>query len=138
VSAERVPYDPGLPTTWRDVETATDPFDLADGLAHLVAGIRQFFNESPGGKGWIVALYDDERRQIVLSQLAFGGAFLARISTLIDETLEQHERDRESFAQMTAEVTEEIRQRGDAGGGVRAVVARVPEPADVGPEGARA
>lgn len=121
-------------TTWHDVETETDPYELARGLEEIAKAVREFFvfyGEAPA-HGWILAVRDDERRRLLLGQLAFGGAFLARISLLVDDTARQADEDRELFAQMHSEVVEEIRQRRDAGSGVRAVVARVPGPAAVG------
>ena len=99
----RVPYDPGL--QWRDVETETDPLALADGLKNIAAGVREFFEHFDGGKGgWRFAVMDEGRRAQLLNQLAYAGAFLARISLVIDETAREIEEMREIHEQTMAEV----------------------------------
>lgn len=132
-----VPYDPGLPQQWRDVESATvvDVFDVASGLHNITESFRDFFADD----AWSRALDDPERERLFLAQLALAGAFLARLSMFIDDTARDREEMREIHVLTMAEIRarKQVRQRGDAGGGVRAVVARVPEPADVGLEGAR-
>lgn len=70
-----------------DVDTATEPIGLTIGVKNIVDAIRLLLVDAEARTGdWHDAARDPHVREIVLGQLAFAGAHLARITELVTTT----------------------------------------------------